>query len=380
MIRSVLISGAGVAGLALAYWLERAGLAVTIVEQTPEFRRGGQAVDIRGVALDVTEAMGLLEPACALRTRLQGMSTLDAMGGEIGRTTERTFSAGRLDSPDIEIFRDDLCELLMGAAAGKVQIVYGDSIAAVREEGDEVTVSFASGRQQRFDLVVGADGVYSRTRKLWFDDEAAVVKSLGVVLALFTAPNLIGLKDWELIHRGEGFGYVIYPGRDQAELRVSAGFGMAGSTVQRGDVEAQKNAVAAKCAHLGGAFPQFIAAMRETEQFYYNELAQIRAPQWSRGRVVLVGDAAHCASPFSGQGTSLALVGAFVLARALAHHPDQLAQAFAEYETRMRPFVAMNQDMVDLNRRGPVPDEVMTRAKNGIDLGELLRELEGVRG
>ncbi|NWB45868.1 FAD-dependent monooxygenase [Pseudomonas gingeri] len=113
-MRNVLISGAGVTGLALAYWLDKAGLSTTLVEQQPEFRRGGQAVDIRGVALDVVKAMGLLEDARAIRTLLHGMSMLDANGVEMQRTKERTFSAGRLDSPDIEIFRDDLCELLMG--------------------------------------------------------------------------------------------------------------------------------------------------------------------------------------------------------------------------------------------------------------------------
>ncbi|WP_198651571.1 FAD-dependent monooxygenase [Dyella sp. C11] len=375
MIRNVLISGAGVAGLALAYWLDKAGFETTIVEVNPAFRRGGQAIDIRGVALDVVKAMGLLDKADALRTRNRGMSMLDKNGEETERTEERTFSAGRLDSDDIELFRDDLCELLMGALSERVTMVYGDSITALAEQGDQVEVSFASGNRRVFDLVVGADGVYSRTRKLWFNDEASVVNNLGVVLALFTTPNFIDLQHWQLIHRSETAGYVVYPSLDQKELRVSVGFATEGVGVPRGDVAAQKAMVASKCEGLGGDVPAFVQAMQCTDQFYYNELAQIRMPAWSKGRVVLVGDAAHCASPFSGQGTSLALVGALVLARELARHPDNLDAAFAAYEERMRPYVLMNQDMVDLTRRGHIPDDVLTRSKFGIDLGDLLQEV-----
>ncbi|QDE39052.1 hypothetical protein FIV34_07485 [Luteibacter pinisoli] len=371
----VLISGAGVAGLALAYWLDRAGIHVTLVERTPAFRRGGQAVDIRGVALDVARAMGLLEQARGLRTQLKGMAMLDANGAEVSRTTERTFSAGRLDSDDIEIFRDDLCGLLIGALGHGVEMRYGDSIRTIDDSGASVGVTFENGGARAFDLVVGADGVYSKTRRVVFDNESTVVKSLGMVLALFTAPNDMNLIDWQLGHRANGVGVIIYPSLDKKELRVGVGFATNGTTLPRGDVAAQREQVAAHGAHLGGLFPALFAVSQETPEFYYNELAQIRMPAWSKGRVVLAGDAAHCASPFSGQGTSLALVGAFVLGRALATSGGNLDAALHGYEERMRPYVALNQDMVDLTRVGPTPDDVMTRAKNGIDLTDLLPAL-----
>ncbi|SAL10963.1 6-hydroxynicotinate 3-monooxygenase [Caballeronia peredens] len=368
---NVLISGAGVTGLALAFWLDRAGWTVTLVERSAEFRRGGQAVDIRGVALDVVRAMGLLDDVHALRTQLKGMSMLDADGHEIHRTDERTYSAGRLDSEDIEIFRDDLCALLMRALSERVEFIYDDSIHAMNDRDDGVNVEFASGLARRFDLVAGADGIYSNVRKLCFDAETEIVFPLGVVLALFSTPNSIGLKDWQIGHRVESFGYVIYPSLDQRELRIGVGFEAPEPPLSRGDIDAQKQVVAEHCAHLKGDFPQFIDAMKTTEQFYYNELAQIRIPSWSVGRVVLAGDAGYCASPFSGQGTSLGLVGAFVLAHALTHAHD-FAAAFAAYETRMRPYVDLNQALVDLDRQGPVPDELLDEAKNGIDLADLL--------
>ena len=375
MNRNILISGAGVTGLALACWLDRAGFAVTLVERSPAFRRGGQAVDVRGVALDVLKAMGLHPEADVLRTRSKGMSTLDANGNELERTEERTFSAGRLDSDDIEIFRDDLCELLTDAMGDQVEFLYAEGIQALSQNEKQVTVTFASGIERTFDFVVGADGVYSNTRKLCFNDESTFVKPLNRVLALFSTPNLIDLKHWQLIHREGGVGYVIYPSRNQNELRVGVGYGTEDAEVSRHDVRAQKDLVASKCAHLGGFFPQLIDSMKDTMQFYYNELAQIHMPTWSKGHIVLAGDAAHCASPFTGQGTSLALVGAFVLARELIRYPDQPTQAFAAYEERMRPYVNINQALLDLNRKGPVPDERMTKAKNGIDLRDLLKEV-----
>lgn len=379
MTRNVLISGAGVAGLAAAFWLDRAGYDVTLVERSGEFRRGGQAVDIRGVALDVVQAMGLLDDARALRTQLKGMSMLDADGNEIHRTEERTYSAGRLDSTDIEIFHDDLCELLMKALSAKVEFLYGESIRSISPREDGVSVAFESGSDRSFDLLIGADGIYSNVRKQVFNDEAASVFPLGVVLALFSTPNFIALDDWQIGHRVAEFGYIIYPSRDKRELRIGAGFAAPEPPLSRNDVDAQKRIVSESCAHLKGEFPRFIDAMKSTDQFYYNELAQIHMPAWSKSRVVLIGDAAHCASPFSGQGTSLALVGAFVLVHELVRNGSDLVAAFAAYENRMRPYVDLNQALVDPEREGPVPDEQLDAAKNGIDLTGLIGGAIGKR-
>jgi len=225
MNRTVLISGGGVAGLALAHWLQREGFSTTVIERSPELRSGGQAVDIRGVALDVVKAMGLHEAVAARRTRLRGMSIVDADGREIDRTEERTFSAGRLDSDDIEIFRDDLCGLLLNQAGESVEYIYGDSITAIQQDADIATVSFRGQSDRCFDFVIGADGVYSNVRKLVFGNDASFVKPLGVTMALFTTPNLIDLQSWQLAYREEAIGYVIYPSFDQTQLRVGVGFG-----------------------------------------------------------------------------------------------------------------------------------------------------------
>jgi len=367
----VLISGAGVAGLATAYWLSRFGFRSTVVEHAASLRNGGQAVDVRGAAVEVLRAMRLEALVRARRTRQRGSSLLDRDGRELHRDETRTFSGGRLDSGDIEIFRDDLCTLLGHALAARAELRLGESITALVDDGQGITARFSNGTHGRFDLVIGADGVYSNVRRLVIDPCDACLQPLGVAMALFTAPNLPRLDHWEWMYRDATLGWVAYPTTDNAELRVGVGFASDPAAAPRGDVAAQQAYTLAQCAHLGGDMARLMATLPQTPRFHYDELAQVHLPRWSSGRVVLVGDAACCASPFSGQGTSLALVGAFVLARELARSVQQPAEAFARYEARMRPFVLLNQALVDVSRQGPVPEAQMERAKHGIALDDL---------
>ena len=370
----VLVSGASIAGPALAYWLAEGGFEVTVVERAPAPRPGGQAIDIRGPALTVMREMGLFDQALAMRTRLKGMSMLDVDGKEVSRTEERTISGGRFNSGDIEILRDDLASLLLKASDGRATYVFGDTVRSLEQDGAGVTAAFEHGSPQRFDLVIGADGLHSNTRHLIFGDETPFIRPLGVALGIFTTPNLLNLVDWQLAFRDETSGYVIYPARGNAELRVNLGFGVEPEDDIRGSISAQKALVAKRCAHLGGDIPRLLAAMLAAEDFYFGDLAQVRLESWSKGRVALAGDAAYCPSPFSGQGTSLALVGAYVLARELTRTPEDYAAAFARCEARMRPYVRKNQDMVSVERRGQIPDDIFDEAKNAISIDDLRRD------
>lgn len=370
---TVLISGASVAGTALAYWLREQGLTPVVVERAPAPRPGGQAIDVRGAALTVLRRMGLEAAARALANRTDGMSMLDPQGNEVFRSEEFALSSGSLASADIEILREDLLGLLYAGTEG-VEYRFGDSITALHQGPEGVTVEFDHAAPQRFDLVIGADGLHSNTRRLAFGPESDHLHHLGTYLSVFGTENHLGLDRWQTWFNDGVNGGVAMTVRDNAELRIFLGFAAEPIEYDHRDTEAQKRLVAEHVTGFGWEVPGFIERMWKAEDFYFDAMAQIRMDAWSEGRVALVGDAAHCAAPLSGQGTSLALVGAYVLALELGRTADH-AVAFDRYERRMRPWVEDNQALALIDRRNVDPDESTRRVdaiKNAIDLDTLL--------
>ncbi|MFF3767628.1 FAD-dependent monooxygenase [Streptomyces sp. NPDC001922] len=367
-MQTVLISGGGIAGPVLAHWLHRRGFRVTVVERAPAPRPGGQAVDVRGVALDVLDRMGLLDRARGVRTRMRGMSVLAPDGQEIDRSTEATFSSGRLDSDDIELLREDLVRMVHEHTRADVEYLFGDSVTALDEDGLGVHVDFALAASRRFDLVVGADGLHSTVRRLAFGPEERFARHLGSYLSVFGAENFLGLEDWQIWLRDGDAGFGIMPVRDNTELRIAFGFESAPLAPELRGNGALRGLVADRLASLRWEGVRLAEAARDAPDFYCDAMAQIRMDHWSRGRVALLGDAGYCPSPLSGQGTSLALVGACVLADCLAEAGGDHRAAYSGYERRMREFVSLNQALATENSGGPASEASMEHAKNALSL------------
>jgi len=375
-MKTVLISGASVAGLTLAHWLRRRGCTPTVVERAPGLRPGGQAVDVRGVALDVLERTGVLDEARRLRTRMRGMSMLDADGTELWRSTELALSSGRFDSPDVELLREDLTRLLHSRAQDGVEYLFGDSVTALDQSTDGVRVRFRHAAPRTFDAVVGADGLRSTVRRLAFGPEERHIRHLGAYVGVFSARNFLGLDDWQTWLQSDGASYCVYPVRGNTQLRVTLGFESGPLDYDHRDTGQQKALVADRLAHLGWETPRLLEAMRQAPDFYFDAVAQVRMERRSYGAVALAGDAGYAPSVLSGQGTSMALVGGYVLAEEIAAAgsgsggPEEgVGSAFARCEERMRRFVALNQALATENPGGAASEESMERAKWALTLG-----------
>jgi 2-polyprenyl-6-methoxyphenol hydroxylase-like FAD-dependent oxidoreductase len=343
-VTTVLISGASIAGLTLAAWLERYGFEVTVVERNAGIRAGGQAIDVRGPALQVIERMGLLDAVAAQSTAIRGMSFVDGSGTELARDTTSTLSAGVIDNPDVEILRDDLLGLLH-AQTTTARYLYDDTITELEQSTDSVSVTFSHNRPATFDLVVGADGLHSTVRRLTFGPESDFARRLGTFLAICTTPNFLGLDHWQTWYRDDQTATVAasMSVRDNSEARALLGFRDAELTVDYRDTQAQLRVLDQRFANSGWIVPKLLAAMQSAADFYFDEATQICMAAWTSGRIALVGDAAYCCSPAGGQGSSVALIGAYTLAGELqaarhdgpVHHRD----AYQAFEAHLRPYV-----------------------------------------
>jgi 2-polyprenyl-6-methoxyphenol hydroxylase-like FAD-dependent oxidoreductase len=339
--RDVLISGASVAGPALAFWLNRYGFRTTIVESAPALRPGGYAVDFRGASMRVLERMNLLEEVQRLQTRIGAITIVDKHNKKVASMPDG-FTSGEL-----EILRGDLARLFHEATRHETEYIFDDSITGLEETAKGVDVTLRRGGRRRFDLVVGADGLHSRVRSLAFGDETNFIWHLGYYVSIFTVPNYLNLARSGLYYGTLGKKVGIFSGRDDDEAKASFFFASEPLTYDRRDVEQQKSMLRNTFAREGWEVPRLMELMDHAPDFYFDSISQVRMDRWSRGRSVLLGDAAYCASPLSGMGTGMAVVGAYVLAGELMQADGDYEVACARYEELMRDFVKQCQQLAD---------------------------------
>jgi len=351
----VLISGAGIAGPAAAYWLRRAGFRPTIVERAPAPRPGGQAVDLRGAGRTVAERMGILDRVRAVALEQRGFAYVDARGRITARMPVDAFGGEGMVS-EIEVLRDDLCRVLYEASLPDTEYLFDDTITAIDEDAAGVTVAFERAPSRRFALVVGADGLHSTVRRLAFGPESGCLRSFDLYNAWYTAPAGVDLGGWFLMYNAPG-GLVagVRPGRDAGEIKVMLSFRSAAGGYERLGQEEQQALLEERFARAGWEVPRLLAAMRQATDFSFDSMGQVHLDEWSRGRVVLLGDAGYCPSPLTGLGTSLALVGAYVLAGELAAAGKDHRTAFRRYQERLRAYVTQAQELPGGGIGGFVP-------------------------
>lgn len=341
MARHILITGASIAGNALAWWLGRAGFDVTVVERAPAFRDGGQNVDVRGAARTVLRHMGLEQAVADNGTGERGVRFVDAGGRRIADFIVDELD-GRGFTAELEILRGDLARLLYDGAREHAAYRFGDAIAAVDTGADAAQVRFDSGREERYDLVLVAEGVGSATRELVFKGENAP-RWLDVSMAYFTIPKGPGDSDLARWYTALGGRSVFLRPDHKGTTRAVLTSQAPSQGEEKLDEAEQKAFFRRRFADAGWETARVLDAMDRCEDFYCDALRQVRMKRWSNGRVTLAGDAAWCTTPLGGIGASLALVGAYVLAGELSGQPDHQA-ALASYERTMRPFAAKGQD------------------------------------
>lgn len=336
----ILISGASIAGPVLAYWLRRHGFTPTVVERSPGLRKtGGHAVDLFKPAMEIVERMGVLPAIQARSTGAERMTILrEGVTRGVEVDIERLMAA--FSDRHVEIMRDDLSEALVGASGSDVEYVYGDSIAAITEDERGVDVRFERGPARRFDLVIGADGLHSNVRRLAFGEEHQFSSYIGAHLAVVTLPNYLELVERTILFSAPDRIAGMYSARHMEDARAVFLWRGPQLDVHHRDVPRQKALLREAFAGLGWSeLPRLMAELERTPAFYFDAITQLRMDTWSRGRVTLVGDAGYSPGPAVGGSTSLAVVGAYVLAGELAAADGDHVRAFAATERAMIGYV-----------------------------------------
>jgi 2-polyprenyl-6-methoxyphenol hydroxylase-like FAD-dependent oxidoreductase len=342
-VQHVLISGASIAGHALAYWLREHGIRSTLVEKAPELRTGGYAIDLRGAAVDVADRMGILGEVRSRVTEMAGASMVDARG-----RVRSGFDASVLNHPDrsIEILRGDLVRVLHDVT-DQVEYRYGDTITDLKQHGDGVHVEFARAEPETFDLVVGADGLHSNVRRLAFGPEKPYRRFLESYISIFTVPNRLKLNREARLFNTPGRVVGLYQTPRAEGAKALLLHRTAEETdIDRRPAEEQQRHLREVFTGMGWESDRMLSDMEEAPDFYFDSVTQIAMDGWSTGRVTLVGDAGYCPSPMTGQGSTLAMVGAYVLADELSRHTEP-GPALTAYEDRVRPYASANQAIAD---------------------------------
>ncbi|MBN9609847.1 MAG: hypothetical protein BGO26_18045 [Actinobacteria bacterium 69-20] len=367
----VLISGGGIAGLTCAYWLFQKGHTPVVVERAEAGPVGGYGIDFSGTGYEVAGRMGLRDQLAARQLRSDSITFVHAVEGVTARLNRRLVEKV-LRGPYLALMHSTLEDVLAAAIRDKVEVRHRQSIAAVHQSDARVDVTFADGAQASFDVLVGADGVHSRTRELVFGAEPRWARHLDFSMACYPVPDIPGLADTRTHFTEPGRQTVLYP-TDKVGTSIALFLYRSGP---HGSIPRAERAARLRATYTDSGWhtAQLLGHVPD-DGFFMDTLTQIEMPRWHCGRVVLIGDACGALTLTSAQGASLAMAGGYLLAEALAAHPRDHETAFAGYEEQLRPVVAERQRRARTMARGLVPATRVGLAAQRLIMPLVLRDV-----
>ncbi|WP_210176131.1 FAD-dependent monooxygenase [Agrobacterium bohemicum] len=334
---SVLISGASFAGLSTAYWLNELGYDVTIVEVGNGLKYGGSPVDIRDGSIDVIKRMGLYERIRARSLKPRRLYFKNACDVAVATISPET-GEGPTSGEEYEIERDTLLETMFEALGDEIEVIFGDSISSLEQNESQVRVSFKSGEQRTFSLVIGCDGNHSSIRKMVFGPESDYAVSLQNYFGISIVNKLLIETDTTQIYNAPGKAVMLNAYNHKTDISFLF-FSADEIRYDYRDQDQHRRIIHEQFFNEKWRTREVLEEALQCENFYFDKFCQIKMPSWSKGRVALVGDAAYCATPAAGMGGALAMVGATALADALIKYEGNAEMAFQEYDRSLRPFV-----------------------------------------